>query len=531
MSALDIDFYRSAYPELRYYSDEAIERHWEEVGLPLGRVCSEIDFWRRLPETGSRAFDVGVYRAFNPELREEFGHDSAAFASHFLHFWPVEKRPHCADISWLIEILDERGLVRSPQSHYVPSLSIGPLDHDLSAYSRIDLLRVLIELFEQRQPRGGEIDRFLRCTSSSMVGISEAISELIGIRFLWSCRVGHPVGVNSSMWIRPDVPKGLVDPDRAIPIHGGTSLTLKQWTSTVNSVLSRPQVEEDSSNLQPVVSELEYPDPPRASVLVSLFRSETYLQSFLSNLAEQSVFGDLEIGVVCVDPSEFESSVLMDFSHSHSNVVLDLVPERLGIYASWNRAIAMTRAPLVTNANVDDLRRSDSFEIQIEMMEKYPWVDVVYQDVVVSLDRSLPFRVSEAAGFVVEFPAANRGAFLNGVNPPHNGPMWRRALHDSVGYFDESFTSAGDFDFWHRVLLAGGVFIGCSDPHVEYFLNPDGLSTGNGSSVTREIETIHERYFRRMVESAIPRNWKDWAYLSPRERRILALIEEVEALQ
>jgi hypothetical protein len=35
-------------------------------------------------------------------------------------------------------------------------------------------------------------------------------------------------------------------------------------------------------------------------------------------------------------------------------------------------------------------------------------------------------------------------------------PMWRKSLHDRFGYFDEAYKSAGDYEFWMR-LMAGGV--------------------------------------------------------------------------
>jgi len=62
-------------------------------------------------------------------------------------------------------------------------------------------------------------------------------------------------------------------------------------------------------------------------------------------------------------------------------------------------------------------------------------------------------------------------------NSPHNAPMWRRQLHSDVGMFDTSYRSAGDFDFWLRCVRAGKTFFKINDPHVVYFVNPEGLST------------------------------------------------------
>jgi hypothetical protein len=62
-------------------------------------------------------------------------------------------------------------------------------------------------------------------------------------------------------------------------------------------------------------------------------------------------------------------------------------------------------------------------------------------------------------------------------NSPHNAPMWRRRLHRDIGPFDTSYRSAGDYDFWLRCVQAGKIFFKVNDPHVVYFVNPEGLST------------------------------------------------------
>jgi len=30
-------------------------------------------------------------------------------------------------------------------------------------------------------------------------------------------------------------------------------------------------------------------------------------------------------------------------------------------------------------------------------------------------------------------------------------PMWRRGVHDEYGYFDDSFVTSGDYEFWLRI--------------------------------------------------------------------------------
>ena len=151
-----------------------------------------------------------------------------------------------------------------------------------------------------------------------------------------------------------------------------------------------------------------------------------------------------------------------------------------------------------TNTNLDDLRRSDSFERQLEILEKFPFVDVVYQDFYYSFDGKAPFAKSAAAGFKSQVPVITPYNLMQS-NSPHNAPMWRRALHDELGLFDASFRSAGDYEFWLRCAQAGKTFFKVNDPHIIYFVNPEGLSTRPDTRGIGESLRIGKRHGRKLL--------------------------------
>jgi hypothetical protein len=82
-------------------------------------------------------------------------------------------------------------------------------------------------------------------------------------------------------------------------------------------------------------------------------------------------------------------------------------------------------------------------------------------------------------------------------NLPHNHPMWRRTLHDKYGKFDESFKSAGDWEFWLRCCVAGdSKFKKLNDVLGLYYFNPKGISTNqeNNSWKRQEEKEIFKKY-------------------------------------
>ncbi len=56
--------------------------------------------------------------------------------------------------------------------------------------------------------------------------------------------------------------------------------------------------------------------------------------------------------------------------------------------------------------------------------------------------------------------------------------MWRKSLHEKHGFFDSSFTSAGDWEFWLRMASAGETF-----KHVDEYL---GLYLKRADSVEHQ---------------------------------------------
>lgn len=233
---------------------------------------------------------------------------------------------------------------------------------------------------------------------------------------------------------------------------------------------------------------------PSAAVLVSLYRSIDHLDMFIGNLLEQTAFAECDICIVAVDPEMAELDILQRFADSFDNVMLRVERKRITVYRAWNLAMEMSAAPLLTNANADDLRSPDSFEVQIAAFGTRPDVDVIYQDVLLTVDPSTPWSAIERADIRIAMPPVTRELLLGGFNAPHNAPMWRRSLHDELGGFDETFQSAGDWEFWIRCATAGRRFERIDASTVAYFVNEQGLSRRIGGPGYLEVAAVMERH-------------------------------------
>lgn len=238
------------------------------------------------------------------------------------------------------------------------------------------------------------------------------------------------------------------------------------------------------------------------TAIASLYRGRDFISQFMRNITSQSIFDEFcELIIVDADSPDNEFEIIEPYLARHSNINYMRMNFRIGIYDAWNVAVNAARGEYLTNANVDDLRRDDSFELQAATLDSLSFVDIVYQDFYYSFDPTLTFEQVAAFGYKSDLPIVNVSNMLQ-FNSPHNAPMWRRRLHKELGTFDSRFKSAGDYEFWLRCLAAGKQFYKLNDPHVVYFQNPKGLSTTLDSAGRQEARNILCTYSRRLV----PRN-------------------------
>jgi hypothetical protein len=239
------------------------------------------------------------------------------------------------------------------------------------------------------------------------------------------------------------------------------------------------------------------------SAITSLYRGGAFIEQFMENIVAQNYFDDMaELIIVDADSPEKEADVINRYLKAHKNIKYVRLDERVGIYRAWNQCVELSCGEFITNANLDDLRRRDSFELQAATLQSLPFVDVVYQEFLYSLGANATYDQVEKVGFKSSLPVVTAQNLLN-FNPPHNAPMWRRALHSEVGFFDESLKSAGDYDFWCRCAIAGKVFFKLNDPHVVYYNNPRGLSTQPNTPGVKEARLIGKKYSRSLLGEPI----------------------------
>ncbi len=125
------------------------------------------------------------------------------------------------------------------------------------------------------------------------------------------------------------------------------------------------------------------------------------------------------------------------------------------MYAAWNRAIKLAKGEYIMPANVDDRLCDDACEIMAAHLDMNHFTEMVCPDSFITADDNPQWGISQLS---TEAPYTT--GRLNFVNSPHpqtvqcrigNTPMWRKSLHEQIGYFDLSYLIAGDYEWALRL--------------------------------------------------------------------------------
>jgi glycosyltransferase involved in cell wall biosynthesis len=235
--------------------------------------------------------------------------------------------------------------------------------------------------------------------------------------------------------------------------------------------------------------------PPLVSAIVSAYNSERFIRGCLEDLEAQTIADRLEIVVVDSGSPQNERAIVKEFQQRYDNIVYLRTDQREGLYAAWNRGIQAASGEYITNANTDDRHKSDAFERMVAILETRPDVALVYANIYITKTENETFEAHTPAG-KLDRPDFDPLALLYHcyIGPQ---PMWRRCIHTKYGYFDESFESAGDWEFWLR-MAETETFLHLDEFLGLYLRSPAGVEHRNRELTSQENVRVHQRYLHRV---------------------------------
>jgi glycosyltransferase involved in cell wall biosynthesis len=231
-----------------------------------------------------------------------------------------------------------------------------------------------------------------------------------------------------------------------------------------------------------------------SAALVSMYKGAAFVAGCVDDLVEQTAFeaGDMEVLLVDSASPDNEHHLIASRIARHRNLLYVRSVDRESLYRAWNRAACVSQARHLSNANLDDRHRKDFFERMSSDLDEHPEVELVYPAQYLSPHANEPFREHRPERSWA-WPDYSLEQLRIG-NHVGSQPMWRRSLHHRIGWFEERYRIAGDYDFWCRIAHRAGP-LRLHPVHVGlYYFNGTGIEHGDPLRSEVEVAEICARY-------------------------------------
>jgi glycosyltransferase involved in cell wall biosynthesis len=231
---------------------------------------------------------------------------------------------------------------------------------------------------------------------------------------------------------------------------------------------------------------------PAVSVVMAVYNGEPWLGEALASILGQSLV-NLELIVVDDGSTDGTSKRLETITDPR---LLVLRQPRGGQTKALNCGLRAARAPLIARIDADDVALPGRLERQAGFLAAHPDVGLL----------GTAAREIAPDGAVVRtlVPPCDDHALrhvLRRSNPfIHSSVLFRRALVDAVGAYDESFTVAQDYDLWLRMSRVTRL-ASLDEPLVLRRLAPGRLSSARDTTRLRD-EVVAK--LRALRSGAVP---------------------------
>ena len=253
------------------------------------------------------------------------------------------------------------------------------------------------------------------------------------------------------------------------------------------------------------------PKQHKVSAIISCWKARDFIEECLGDLEAQTIADSLEI--IFVDPAspDREGEIVESFQQRFGNIRYIRTPERISVYEAWNLAIHVANGKYLTTFSSNDRLNPRAYEILSTVLDNNERIALAYGD---SYATDVPHQRFDKFTYSKKIHGGwryNDYSFFELLNycivGPH--PMWRRAMHDSKGFFNRRYKAFGDQDMWLRIASADNF------QHIDeitglFWFDDNSLSNAPQNAWEKyEIKSMHQniflaRHYKNRLPSEIP---------------------------
>ena len=211
----------------------------------------------------------------------------------------------------------------------------------------------------------------------------------------------------------------------------------------------------------------------KISVLCSVYNAELYLADSIESILKQS-YSDFEF--LIIDDASSDQSKEIILSYKDPRIKLIENKKNIGLTASLNKGIKLTKAKYIFRQDADDISKPNRIEKQLAYMENNPSIICLGSSVEVINNKNEYLETWSAPLDMNKIKQSF--CFDNAL--AHSSICFDRNKVLELGLYDEKYKYCQDFDLWLRMCHAGNTLANIEEVLVQ---------RRRGSSSFKDIQT------------------------------------------
>jgi len=200
------------------------------------------------------------------------------------------------------------------------------------------------------------------------------------------------------------------------------------------------------------------------SIIIPTYNYAHYLNETLQSVSEQT-YTNWECIVIDDGSTDNTSEIVNEFIKKDNRFQYKHQQNK-GVSAARNLGIKTSKGDYIQFLDGDDLLQTNKIKSQIEIFNKEPTVDIVYNDVRFFDDGNSKLlrpslKNNKPDDWLPKFSAKGKAiveAFSKINFLVMNSPLIKKSTFEKVGYFDQTMKALEDWDFWMRCALENCFF-------------------------------------------------------------------------
>lgn len=237
-------------------------------------------------------------------------------------------------------------------------------------------------------------------------------------------------------------------------------------------------------------------EKPLVSVCIPAYNNDEYIIETIECILNQS-YKNIELIVVDDNSKDDTYNVVKSIKDDRVSVYKN--EKNLGMAGNWNKCLELCKGKYIKLICADDLIHNRLIEKEVQIMEKYPSVNLVQSDtqfIDLSGKAKGYYRRYHKSGVVKGKKASRFSVFTRDYLGAPLANMIRKSAYDKLGGFDDSFFYIIDYDFYMKLANFGDIYI--IHKPLNYFRIRNDSNTGEVMNGDKGDIYISEH--RRLVE-------------------------------